>query len=310
METIAPAASAQWRSISIGDRELGLRDCDSVCSISSGPPLSLCASISPRFHTGTRVGGLVVWCELGWQGSERLLHFMCPLALLALLALLAGCAHASLLPGDPITLLWRSQTAGRRSDWLGAPFNLSPRFMQDMEANADIFLPHIHSSGASAEPVKVSFAFGRDLQHMTPWITLIDANKVIQRLQLRLVAAGDALTEVSFEAFYGDGDVPPEHIVIHTFWDRADEHDLGAALGVLFLAAACLTFGLLYWTCRRHRGAVAVAKLLLLDGDEDYSVDDRAGRSHYARRSDGVEVYDPYEWRRSADGDVHYAKRE
>ena len=248
-----------------------------------------------------------------------------------LMAVATVLASPSLSAGDPLSLLIRSQATGKRSEWSAVPFDIAPRFLQDTLHDTRLFAPYLQQRVAGEEAVKVSLALGHGMQHVTPWITLSDAERVIHKLKIKMTAAGDALAAVDFEASYSASEAPPELVVLETAWEQALEHDLGFALGVLFFCVACAVLGLLWHTCSLHGGGEAIGGLLDASSESRYSAEDERDDLYYdrsyhytqqrrrlvqepqqrgGRAGQGYEVYNPYEGGGRAYGGGGGGKRE
>ena len=194
-----------------------------------------------------------------------------------MLSLIARAAQ-SYLPGDPVSMMRRTQHKGRRSAWHEVPHRAMPRFLTDGRTTLDI--PTMDA--AEREAFKISIAL-HGLQFITPWITVADGNgRFLSHLELLLTASGDALSAVRWETEYVDEE-PPAHVTVHTTWEDALEHDLESALGLLFVVAACLVAYLVRATCRKH-GASTLAKLFADDADGDEYRDVDRVRYHHERR--------------------------
>ena len=171
---------------------------------------------------------------------------------------------ASFLHGDALPMMRRVQHSGQRTEWSEVPHRIAPRFGVDRT----VLLEALPADHPDTEPYKVSLAL-LGLEFTTPWITLSDGSgRYLERLDLRLTSSGDTLSAMSYTEEHveaGGEFAPPLHISLHYTWGVADEHDLGAALTLLFVVATAAVGALVAFTCARH-GAPLAARLA---GDGD-----------------------------------------
>jgi len=177
--------------------------------------------------------------------------------------------------GDRVSMMRRSQYRGQRTDWHEVPHRSMPRFLQDTDST--LVLPA--SVIGSGEPFKMQLAL-HGLQLATPWITLSDGQgRFLSHLDLFLRASGDSIAAVHCEMQFVDESAgAPEHITLHTTWDRTLTLELSAALGALLLLSGAMAVALAWHTCQRHGGS-ALAKVL-----DEPDVDEPVG-THAVRAS-------------------------
>jgi len=165
------------------------------------------------------------------------------LALLAL-GLVRGSQSSGLrfLPGDPITVLKRSQYRGERSSWREIPHDACPRF----ERFTVVALHALPADFAVDEPpgagsdYKMAFSFLNE-QFQTPWLTIADGRgHFLTHLIFTLEKAGDRVTDISWQTVYDVPNAAPPHVQIEYEFANASEEDPRTALTALFVGSLAL----------------------------------------------------------------------
>jgi len=180
------------------------------------------------------------------------------------------------LPGDPVPMMRRTQYKGRRTAWHEVPHRASPIFLTDRESILDVTALDVEDG----EPFKVSLAFEHQ-EITTPWIAVADGKgRYLSHLELFLTAEGDSLAGYGLSRVLWRGEYvemePPERVTMRTQWEHHKEIDLELALTMLFTVTAIITYGICFYTCKKH-GAGAYAELF---GDAE----DEPAHAQHTRR--------------------------